>query len=60
MSVRVVSEAVSLARVAVELDSFAWLEDGTASFAEAGCLTLAAGLSAREALQRLGGSTTIE
>jgi hypothetical protein len=54
ISVRVVSEVVSLARVAVDPDSFAWLEESTAAFSEAGCLTLVAGLSATEALHRVG------
>ncbi len=47
-------QRVSLARVAVDPDSFAWLEDDTATFSEAGCLTLVSGLSATDALKRVG------
>jgi hypothetical protein len=54
MCVRLRWERVSLARVAVDPDSFSWLEDDTARFSEAGCLTLVAGLSAIEALKRVG------
>ncbi len=54
MSVRGRSQWISLARVAVDRDSFAWLEEDTATFSEAGCITLVAGLSATEALKRVG------
>jgi hypothetical protein len=43
MSVRARSARDSVARVAVDPDSFAWLKDDTAVFSEAGCLTMVAG-----------------
>lgn len=54
MSVRVLSARDSVARVAVDPGSFGWLEDDTATFSEAGCLTLVAGLTAKRALQQVG------
>ncbi len=36
------------------VESLSWVEDGTVSFAAAGCLTLVAGLSVTDALTRLG------
>jgi hypothetical protein len=51
--------ADSLARVPVaDPESFSWVEDGTVTYSEAGCLTLVAGLSATEALQRVGADLT--
>jgi Family of unknown function (DUF6461) len=40
--------------VAIDPDSFAWLENDSATFSEAGCLTLVSGLSATDALKRVG------
>lgn len=39
-------------------ESFSWVEDESVTFSEAGCLTMVAGLSAKDAIRRVGADLT--